>query len=72
MTTTQWEVIHNSDDDDGVVVRISDEAFALYAAETANNQRSAARHQILVAIAFGIVAGYFLLRDAHSILEWVK
>jgi hypothetical protein len=58
-------------EEDGVTVCISDEAMHRLAAETASNQRSAARHQILVAIAFGIVAGYFLLRYANLIMEWL-
>jgi hypothetical protein len=51
---------------------ISDAAMHRLATETAQNARTAVRHQILVAIAFGIVAGYFLLREGHSILEWFK
>jgi hypothetical protein len=53
-------------------LRLSDEGFALLATETAKNARAAARHQILVAIAFGIVAGYFLLRDPNLILEMFR
>jgi hypothetical protein len=65
MTATYYE-------EDGVTLCLSDEGFARLATETAQNARTAARHQILVAIAFGIVAGYFLLREGHSILEWFK